>query len=91
MKNKKNENRTEKFKFDLSNGKGILQGYQSCAEAAMNQTVPNQNITNAVRAINGPVKIAELQLRYDQWVAKMTGIKEVRKIALLEDTKNISN
>ena len=72
------------FKFTLKSEEGVKTAYEECANAAMNQSVPNQNITNAVRSINGVPKLAELKLRYFQWVSKITGDNKVRPIQLLE-------
>jgi len=79
------EHGVNSFTFDFNSRDGVIKAQEEIATAAMNQKIPVSNIAMAGRQVTGRMRMAELELRYQMFVAKVTGNKEVRPIALLED------
>jgi glutamate racemase len=71
--------------FNFNSRAGVIEAQETIAQSAMNQKIPVANLNIAMRATNGRVRLAELDMRYQMFVAKTTGNKEVRPIALLEE------
>jgi hypothetical protein len=79
-------NEPTKIEFDFSKNAEVVRGCQIAAAAAVNQTLPLPNIIGLQRALNGVMRLAELQLRYEMFKKKIqtTGGGEGPTVALLE-------
>ena len=70
--------------FNLKTRAGVTAALEDIGKKSLEQKVPTHNLNIAIRAVNGGIRLAELDMRYQMFVAKTTGTKEVKPIQLLE-------